>query len=226
MADPDPRRSTPPIAESQEAFDLRRRLVSQIAAEGDVKNRRVLDALLKVPRHLFVPQASLVQAYEDEPFPIGHGQTISQPTTVAIMTQALELTGDERVLEIGTGSGYQAALLSVLAREVYSIELVADLGRSARARLKELGYANVHVRIGDGYKGWPEAAPFDRIVVTAAPPELPAPLAEQLREGGALVAPIGDEYEIQKLFRYRKVEGKLMREELASVRFVPMVKTR
>lgn len=218
--------ASPPWEESEKAIDLRRRLVSQIAAEGDVKNPRVLEALLKVPRHLFVPQASLVEAYEDEPFSIGQGQTISQPTTVALMTQALELTGHERVLEIGTGSGYQAAVLSVLAREVYTIELVPELGTRARARLEELGYTNVHVRVGDGYQGWPEEAPFDRIVVTAAPTELPARLAQQLREGGALVAPIGEEYEVQKLCRYRKVGGKLNREVLAAVRFVPMVKAR
>jgi protein-L-isoaspartate(D-aspartate) O-methyltransferase len=183
----------------------------------------VLAALRSVPRHLFMPGASLRIAYSDHPQAIGHGQTISQPTIVAIMTDVLDLRGDERVLEIGTGSGYQAAVLSVLAREVYSIEIVAPLGEAARARLADLRYQNVQVRVGDGYKGWPEHAPFDRIILTAAPPEMPRPLVDQLREGGVLVAPVGEQSETQRLVRWTKHRGQLTKEDLGAVRFVPMV---
>jgi protein-L-isoaspartate(D-aspartate) O-methyltransferase len=182
---------------------------------------RVMDALRRVPRHLFMPGASIAAAYRDQPYPIGYGQTISQPTVVALMTHALRLTGNERVLEIGTGSGYQAAVLGVLARDVYSIEIVEPLGTQAAQRLAELGYKNVHVRVGDGYKGWPERAPFDRIILTAAPPQMPRALIEQLSQGGIIVAPVG-EHE-QTLVRWRKVGDELDKEELGSVRFVPMV---
>src|SRR5262249_12815799 len=153
------------------------------------KSDRVRGAMMRVPRHLFVPGASLEEAYDDAPFPIGHGQTISQPAVVAVMTEALELGGRERVLEGGTGSGSEAAVLSLLSSDVYTIEIVTDLAEIARERLATLGYANVHVRAGDGYAGWPEHAPFDRIIVTAAPPELPRALVDQLAEGGVLVAP-------------------------------------
>jgi protein-L-isoaspartate(D-aspartate) O-methyltransferase len=197
--------------------------VSEIQARGDVRSPRVLDALRRVPRHRFMPLASLRQAYTDRPFPIGHDQTISQPTIVAMMTQALELGGTESVLEIGTGSGYQAAVLALLVPKVRSIEIVPELGNSARERLKELGYANVEVRVGDGYAGWPDAAPFDRILLTAAPPEVPKALVQQLKEGGVLVAPVGPEGAVQTLFRYRKRGGKLEQEALGAVRFVPMV---
>ena len=152
----------------------------QIFARG-IRDPRVLEALRKVPRHRFVPPAVQPYAYEDSALPIGLGQTISQPYVVAFMTDSLELQPQDRVLEIGTGSGYQAAVLSLLAREVYSMEIVERLGREAEARLKEMGYANVHVRIGDGYRGWPEAAPFDAIIVTAAPPDVPPALVAQLR---------------------------------------------
>jgi protein-L-isoaspartate(D-aspartate) O-methyltransferase len=170
-----------------------------------------------------MPLASLSQAYTDRPFPIGHEQTISQPTIVGMMTEALELRGTESVLEIGTGSGYQAAVLALLVPKVRSIEIVPELGNTARKRLEELGYANVEVRVGDGYAGWPDAAPFDRILLTAAPPEVPKALVEQLKEGGVLVAPVGPEGAVQTLFRYRKRGGKLDQESLGSVRFVPMV---
>lgn len=182
---------------------------------------RVVDAMLKTPRHLFVPGSDLGRAYRDAPYPIGHGQTISQPTVVALMTQALRLRGDEKVLEIGTGSGYQAAVLSHLVAALYSIEIVAPLGVEAKARLARLGHRNVHVRVADGYAGWPEEAPFDRIILTAAPPEMPPALVAQLAEGGIIVAPVGDD--LQDLVRWTKRGGELHEERLGSVRFVPMV---
>jgi protein-L-isoaspartate(D-aspartate) O-methyltransferase len=206
----------------------RERLVRSIERSGEPWggagpwDPRVLDAMRKVPRHLFM-EASLGRAYADSPQPIGHGQTISQPMIVAIMTQALELRGDEKVLEIGTGSGYQAAVLSLLTRQVRSIEIVEPLGQSARERLERLGYRNVEVRIGDGYKGWPEQAPFDRIILTAAPPKVPQPLFDQLRDGGVLIAPVGETGSMQELVRWRKQRGQLQREDLGAVRFVPMV---
>ena len=160
-------------------------------------------------------------AYEDSALPIGLGQTISQPYVVAFMTEALELKPQDRVLEVGTGSGYQAAVLSLLVREVYSMEIVERLGREAEARLKQMGYANVRVRIGDGYRGWPEAAPFDAIIVTAAPPDVPPALVSQLQQGGRMVVPVG-RYE-QDLIRLRRTAKGLERENLLPVRFVPMV---
>jgi protein-L-isoaspartate(D-aspartate) O-methyltransferase len=193
----------------------------QMVARG-IRDPRVLKALRTVPRHRFVPPEVLSSAYEDTALPIGFGQTISQPYVVAFMTEALELKPHDRVLEIGTGSGYQAAVLSLLAREVYSMEIIERLGRAAEARLKELGYANVHVRIGDGYHGWPEAAPFDAIIVTAAPPDVPPALAAQLRLGGRLVIPVG-RY-LQDLIRLRRTANSLERENLLPVRFVPMVR--
>jgi protein-L-isoaspartate(D-aspartate) O-methyltransferase len=214
---------TPEVAgDSAEARRLRAELVRRLAAAGEVTDEAVLAALRRVPRHLFMPDESLDRAYEDHANPIGHGQTISQPTVVAMMTEALKLSGRERVLEIGTGSGYQAAILSLLAREVDSIEIIEELGRSAAERLRRLGYANVEVRIGDGYRGWPEAAPFDRVILTAAPIEVPQTLFDQLGEDGILVAPLGDEHE-QYLYRWTKRSGRLERETLGAVRFVPMV---
>jgi protein-L-isoaspartate(D-aspartate) O-methyltransferase len=170
-----------------------------------------------------VPPEHAEEAYEDHPLPIGHGQTISQPTVVAMMSQALELKGDERILEIGTGSGYQAAVLCKLAREVDSIEIVPELATRARRVLAELGCTNVRVHDGDGWKGLPDRAPFDRIVVTAAPDVLPDALVAQLREGGLLVVPVGAQGDDQRLERHWKREGRLVREDLGAVRFVPMV---
>ncbi len=216
--------------DTDEAKVMRRNLVQAIRARDAFEDPRVETAMLAVPRHLFVPAriddaltpAALRVAYNDSPFPIGHGQTISQPTIVAMMTDALELRGGERVLEIGTGSGYQAAVLSGLVREVYSIEIVEPLARRAAERLAELGYRNVTVRAGDGYKGWPEQAPFDRVIVTAAPPEIPKALLDQLADGGILVAPVGED--MQRLERHRKrTKGDVAVEVLAPVRFVPMV---
>lgn len=186
---------------------------------------RVMAAMAKVERHRFVPEAEAPYAYINRPRPIGHGQTISQPFIVALMTELLDLEPTDRVLEIGAGSGYQAAVLAELAREVFTIEIVETLGRAAEARLKELGYRNVRVRIGDGFKGWPEAAPFDAIIVTAAPERVPETLAEQLKVGGRLVIPLGKQWEPQSLQRCVKGDdGKLACENRLPVAFVPMVR--
>jgi len=207
--------------DSPETREARQRMVEeQILARG-IRDPRVLEALRKVPRHRFVPPEMQPSAYADSALPIGLGQTISQPYVVAFMTEALELKPQDRVLEIGTGSGYQAAVLSVLVREVYSMEIVERLGREAEARLKDMGYSNVHVRIGDGYRGWPEAAPFDAIMVTAAPPDVPPALVAQLRPGGRMVVPVG-RY-VQSLIRLRLTAKGIERESLLPVRFVPMV---
>ncbi len=200
--------------------DARERMLrEQIAARG-VRDPRVLSALARVPRHELVPAEQREHAYEDRPLPIGWEQTISQPYVVAYMTDQLQLRGEERVLEIGTGSGYQAAILSLLAREVYTIEIVEPLAERSRADLARLGYANVHVRAGDGYRGWPEQAPFDAIIVTAAPGHVPQPLIDQLAVGGRLVLPVGEMN--QELLRIERDASGLRRETLIGVRFVPM----
>jgi protein-L-isoaspartate(D-aspartate) O-methyltransferase len=177
----------------------------------------------KVPRHEFVPDNLRADAYEDCPLPIGYDQTISQPFIVAFMTEKLELTPSDRVLEIGTGSGYQAAVLAELAAEVYTIEIIEPLGRRAEADLKRLGYTNVHVRIGDGYKGWPEATPFDAIIVTCAPNAVPPPLVQQLKEGGRLIVPVSGWFD-QKLYLLRKEQGLIQQQAVLPVRFVPMTR--
>lgn len=203
---------------------LRKQLVASLLAGGELVTDRVASAVGRVPRHAFVPGRSLDLAYANCPLPIGFDQTISQPAVVAMMTEALELTGRERVLEIGTGSGYQAAVLGLLAREVYSVEIVDELAECSGRLLAELGYANVHVRAGDGYLGWPEHAPFDRIIITAAPPAVPPALLEQLGIGGVLVAPVGASPYEQRLRRYRVGEGRTVTaEDLGFVTFVPMV---
>lgn len=185
---------------------------------------RVTRAMLAVPRHAFVPDYQLHRAYDDSPLSIGHGQTISQPTVVAMMTEALDLHGDEVVLEIGTGSGYQAAVLSVLSKRVESIEIVEPLAERAKEALARVGYANVTVHVGDGYAGLPDLAPFDRIIITAAPPEIPPKLVEQLAIGGKMVLPVGPRFGVQDLIVLEKQpDGDIRRRNLGPVRFVPMV---
>jgi protein-L-isoaspartate(D-aspartate) O-methyltransferase len=201
----------------------RERMVrQQLAAPGrDITNARVLAVMGKVPRHELVPASLRSQAYNDHPLPIGHDQTISQPFIVAFMTEKLEPKPTDKVLEIGTGSGYQAAVLAELVREVYTIEIVEPLARRAEADLKRLGYTNVMVRAGDGYKGWPEAAPFDAIIVTCAPEHVPQPLVDQLREGGRMIIPVGPAGN-QELYVLHKKGDKVERHAILPVRFVPM----
>src|SRR5262245_26936813 len=187
-----------------------------------IKDARVLAAIEVVPRHLFVPDDQKKAAYEDRPLPIGSGQTISQPYIVAHMSELLGLRGGEKVLEIGTGSGYQAAVLARLAAAVYSIEIIPWLGEQAQTRLKQLGFDNVQIKIGDGFFGWEEKAPFDVILFTAAAPEIPAPLWHQLREGGQIILPRGDPGQTQRLTRVRKVGGKQLIEPMNEVIFVPL----
>jgi protein-L-isoaspartate(D-aspartate) O-methyltransferase len=197
-----------------------RMVETQIVARG-VRDPRVLQAMRDVPRHLFVDAAHQAEAYEDHPLPIAGNQTISQPYIVALMTELLDLQPEERVLEIGTGSGYQSAVLSRLAHEVYSIEIVPELARASAERLHRLGFTNVTVREGDGYRGWPEHAPFDAIVVTAAPPRIPEPLLDQLAPGGRMVIPVGDFFQELKVFSKDK-NGKVTEKDILPVRFVPM----
>lgn len=196
-------------------------VTEQILARG-VRDQKVLNAMMNVPRHLFVPEPYRHVAYIDGPLPIGEGQTISQPYIVALMTELLELKGSEKVLEIGTGSGYQAAILAEIVPEVYTMEILPALSEKASRILKGLGYSNVHVRTGNGYLGWPEEAPFDAIVVTAAPEFLPHALVKQLKEGGILVIPIGPPYE-QTLWQIRKSATGLKKKTVIPVSFVPMV---
>ena len=201
---------------------LRQQMVSrQIKARG-IDDPKILHAFLAVERHRFVPPGLVLQAYEDRPLPIGQGQTISQPYIVAFMTETLDLTPTDRVLEIGTGSGYQAAILSVLCRQVFSIEIQPELGSRAAERLQRLGYHNVKVRVGDGYQGWPRYAPFDAIIVTCAPTHVPQPLKAQLKAGGRMIIPVGPRHS-QKLVYLRKTGDTLKEEKVLSVRFVPMV---
>jgi protein-L-isoaspartate(D-aspartate) O-methyltransferase len=194
-------------------------VATQIRARG-IKDEAVLNAMLKVERHEFVPEEIRHLAYSDRPLPIGEGQTISQPYIVALMTELLELKKGDRVLEVGTGSGYQAAVLAELADHVYTIEIIEPLARSAEKLLKELGYTNIDVKVGDGYIGWEEFAPFDAIIVTCAPPHIPQPLIDQLKEGGRLVIPVGDFY--QELKRATKVKGQIKTQNVIPVLFVPM----
>ena len=195
----------------------------QIRARG-VTDAGVRTALSKVPRERFVPEALQDRAYDDTPLPIGFNQTISQPYIVAYMTEALGIEADDRVLEIGTGSGYQAAVLGELAGMVYTIEIVPELAERAAATLKELGYGNVHVRAGDGYAGWPEHAPFDRIMVTAAPAEIPAPLLEQLAPGGRLVIPVGEQGQTQWMTVVEKTDRGVVSRRTIPVQFVPFTR--
>ncbi|MFH1729442.1 MAG: protein-L-isoaspartate(D-aspartate) O-methyltransferase [Pseudomonadota bacterium] len=191
----------------------------QLKSRG-IKDEKVLKAMEKVPRHFFVADDMKNLAYSDSPLPIGFDQTISQPYVVAFMTEAAQVKENDIVLEIGTGSGYQAAVLSELAKEVYTIEILEGLGKQAKQTLNELNYKNVHVRVGDGYKGWPEKAPFDVILVTAAPDHIPQPLIEQLKIGGKIVMPVGEKNQILK--RITKTKNGLSEESLSQIYFVPM----
>jgi len=201
---------------------LREQMVETQLIPRGIKDRRVLDALRKIPRHLFAGEANLHNAYDDMALSIGEGQTISQPYMVAVMTELLELKGTEKALEIGTGSGYQGALLAELAKEVYSIERIAILADRAASRFRSLSYQNVHVRTGDGTLGWPEEAPFDRIIITAAAPKIPDPLLDQLGMNGILVIPVGSSYS-QIFLRLRKTEKGMIEERHIPCVFVPLI---
>jgi protein-L-isoaspartate(D-aspartate) O-methyltransferase len=211
-------------SEKQEPHQKARRLMIERDLKGrGIKDARVLAAMEAVPRHRFVPDRLKVSAYDDRALPIGSGQTISQPYIVAYMSELLELKGDEKVLEIGTGSGYQAAVLARLARDVYSIEIIAELSEQARRLvIDQLGVSNLHLKVGDGFFGWAEKAPFDAILLTAATPKVPEPLWRQLREGGRIILPLGDPGQTQRLTRVRKTAGKQVVEPLSEVIFVPL----
>jgi protein-L-isoaspartate(D-aspartate) O-methyltransferase len=195
-------------------------MVQKQIVERGITDTAVINAMLSVERHKFVPKDYESHAYDDYPLPIGEGQTISQPYIVALMTELAALKKTDRVLEIGTGSGYQAAILSVIVKEVYTIEIIPSLAQSAQERLHDMGFTNVRVRCGDGFLGWPEAAPFDAVIITCAPPEVPQPLIEQLTEGGHLVVPLGSDFQVLTL--YKKIAGELQKTEIVPVRFVPM----
>ena len=213
--------SAPGAADEEEMARRRAAMVETQLVARDITDPLVIAAMRKVPRHLFVPPALREQAYRDSPLPIGHGQTISQPYIVALMTQLARAAPGKKALDVGTGSGYQAAILAETCDEVFSIEILCDLAEQARARLESLGYRNVHVRCGDGYAGWPEEAPFDVIVVAAAPARIPRPLVEQLAPGGRLVIPVGNVS--QELVVVEKLEDGSIRQFTAGgVRFVPM----
>ncbi|MGE0608293.1 MAG: protein-L-isoaspartate(D-aspartate) O-methyltransferase [Pirellulales bacterium] len=209
-------------AQSSRQYDAaREKMVRDEIIAAGIKNERVLDSVRKTPRHEFMLPKDRKKAYFDMAVAIGAGQTISPPFVVSFMTEALDAQPDDIVLEIGTGSGYQAAILSPLVKEVYSIEIVESLGKRAAETLKRLKYDNVHCLIGDGYKGWPEHAPFDKIIVTCSPEDVPQPLVDQLKEGGRMVIPLGERYQ-QALYLFKKEEGKLVKEALLPTMFVPM----
>jgi protein-L-isoaspartate(D-aspartate) O-methyltransferase len=199
----------------------RQQMVQRQLVTRGIKDQRVLAAMAKVPREEFVTTESRAASYEDGPLPIGYAQTISQPYMVAFMTEQLRLKPSDRVLEVGTGSGYQAAILADLVSEVYSIEIIEPLAKNAETTLQRLGYKNVHLKIGDGYKGWPETAPFDAIIVTCAPDKVPQPLVDQLKDDGRMVIPVGDRF-AQQLYLLEKKNGQLKQSATLPVRFVPM----
>jgi len=206
---------------SQDYEKLREKMVRNQIEKRGVSDKKVLAALNSVERHLFVPKEYINNAYEDSPLPIGEGQTISQPYIVAFMTEILKLDKTKKILEIGTGSGYQAAVLAEVASKVYTIELIESLGKKAKTLLKKLNYNNVEVKIGDGYQGWEEHAPFDAIIVTCSPTHIPEKLKEQLAEGGLMIIPVGPRFS-QELILLKKKNGKIKQTDVIAVRFVPM----
>jgi protein-L-isoaspartate(D-aspartate) O-methyltransferase len=211
-------------ASSQADFAAQReRMVGQQLKPRGIKDERVLAAMAKVPREEFVPADQRAHAYGDGPLPIGYDQTISQPYIVAFMTEQLQPKATDRVLEIGSGSGYQAAILAELVADVYTIEIVVPLAKTAEATLQRLGYSNVHLKVGDGYQGWPEEAPFDAIIVTCAPDKVPQPLTDQLKDGGRMVIPVGERF-AQQLYLFEKKNGRLTESSTLPVRFVPMLR--
>ncbi len=212
----------PVIIVAQKYDKEKQQMVKQQIVDRGIKDTKVIAAMKDVDRHVYVPKNYRDMAYSDRPLPIGNGQTISQPYIVALMTELLELEEGEKVLEIGTGSGYQAAVLSHITSEVYSIEIIEELAEQAKDNLQKQGYDSIKLKIGDGYKGWEEYAPFDAIIVTCAPSDIPEPLKEQLAEGGRMVIPIGDKF-IQELVLFEKKNGELEKQEISSVRFVPML---
>ncbi|MDP1948961.1 MAG: protein-L-isoaspartate(D-aspartate) O-methyltransferase [Nitrospirota bacterium] len=214
-------RQGPPLSDPTRQAERDRMVEEQIIPRG-IKDPTVLAAVRRIPRHRFVPALYSAFAYNDGPLPIGHGQTISQPFVVALMTEALALQGAKKVLEVGTGSGYQAAVLAEIVPHVFTIEIVEPLATEAAQTLAELGYRNIHTRVGDGYRGWPEEAPFDAIIVTAAPDHVPQPLLDQLAVGGRLILPVGRYYQTLELYR-RTAEG-YERKIISFVRFVPLVR--
>lgn len=200
----------------------RQRMVEQQLKPRGIKNERVLAAMAKVPREEFIPVDARGEAYEDGALPIGYNQTISQPYIVAFMTEQLRPTASDRILEIGSGSGYQAAILAEIVEDVYTIDIVEPLAKTAEANLQRLGYKNVHVKVGDGYKGWAEEAPFDAVIVTCAPEKVPQPLVDQLKDGGRMVIPVGERF-AQQLYLLEKKNGQLKESVTLPVRFVPML---
>ena len=203
----------------------RQRMVEKQLKPRGIKDERVLTAMSKVPREEFIPADARAAAYEDGPLPIGYDQTISQPYVVAFMTEQLRPKPGDRVLEIGSGSGYQAAILAELVADVYTIEIVEPLAKTAEATLKRLGYKNVHINVGDGYKGWPKEAPFDAIIVTCAPEQVPQPLIDQLKDGGRMVIPVGERF-AQQLYLLEKKNGQMKESVTLPVRFVPMLRSK
>jgi protein-L-isoaspartate(D-aspartate) O-methyltransferase len=209
------------VDSSDPYISARARMVQRHLAERGIKDERVLGAFRTVPRHRFVPMPYQRLAYEDESIPIGEGQTITPPFDVAFMTERLQTKPTDKVYEVGTGSGYQASILGQLVAEVYSVEIHEPLGARAAKVIEELGYKNIHTKVGDGYAGWPEAAPFDKVIVTCAPEAIPGPLIEQLKEGGRMVIPIGSRFD-QKVYVYDKIDGKLVGGPVRPTLFVPM----
>jgi len=207
-----------------DVVEKREEMVRRQIADRGVKDPAVLKAMRSVPRHLFVPSHLTSEAYEDHPLPIGFGQTISQPFIVALMTELVKPQSRHKVLEIGTGSGYQAAVLAEVVQKVLTVEIIPELGIAARQRLKEMGYKNVFVRLADGYNGWPEEAPFDAIIVTAAADHIPPPLIAQLKDGGKMVIPVGNPFLVQNLVLVEKRQDKVTTQNILPVRFVPLTR--